>query len=320
MKQEVVYDMPEEDYRAVNALSYSAIKDINISINDYFYNRDNPKETIGKTIGKAYHRAIIDGFDVFYEQFKPPFNGENCLKSKQDLIDFCINNQIDFKESWTKDKIFDVIKSCGHSAQSYDDAKKKYETDATIIPQDSFDRIKAYSDIINKNDISKALSDAHKEVSVFWKEDGINCKARFDALIPQGVFDLKTFDNSRGLNIDKAVNMTIVNYQYDIQAYFYTKAYKAMHALKINGFENPDPSFFMIFLQTNGGLNIRTRILHSLNDSETIINAYWERASEKIENAKKLYKKHVMKKEDIRYDFFFDELQDKDLPSYYFKD
>jgi hypothetical protein len=318
----VIYDMPEDEYRAVPALSYSAIKEINVSVNDYLYSQEEEQtDTIGKTIGKAYHKAILEGFQAFHDTYKAPFIGtDDCLKSKDDLINFCTNNGVEFKQSWTKDKIFNAIQSCGHDVKSYDMEREEHEKGFIIIPSEAHKKISAYAEIIEESDIAKKLYDAKKEVSVFWREDGINCKARFDALIPEGVFDLKTFDNSKSLNIDKAVNLTIANYQYDVQARWYTKAYKAMYDAKIEGFENENPLFFMLFLKTNKGLDIRTRVLRDLNDSETIMNAYWENANQKIENAKSLFKKHIIKKEEVKYDFYFDELRDCDLPSYYFKD
>jgi hypothetical protein len=320
---EVIYNMPEEEYRTVPALSYSAIKEINVSINDYIYSQEEEEstDTIGKTIGKAYHKAILEGFDAFNSIYKPPFTAsDDCLNSKDDLINFCNKHGIEFKQSWTKDKIFDSIKSCGHDVKSYDVEREAYENNFIIIPSETHKKISAYAKIIGESDIAKKLHDAPKEVSIFWQEDGINCKARFDALIPGGVFDLKTFDNSRGINIDKAVNLTIANYQYDIQARWYTKGYKALRDAKIEGFDSENPLFCTLFLKTNKGLDVRTRVLRDLNDSETMMNAYWEHANQKIEDAKYLFKKHIIKKEKVKYDFYFNELCDSDLPSYYFKD
>lgn len=319
---EVIYNMPEDEYRAVPALSYSSIKEINVSVNDYLYfQTEEEVDTIGKTIGKAYHKAILEGFDAFNSIYKPPFTPtDDCLKSKDDLINFCNDNSIDFKQSWTKDKIFDAIKQCGHNVKSYDMERESYENNFIVIPSEAHKKISAYAEIIGKSDIAKELHNAPKEVSVFWKEDGINCKARFDALTSGGVFDLKTFDNSKGLNIDKAVNLAIANYQYDIQARWYIKGYKALYNAKIEGFNNKNPLFYMLFLKTNKGLDVRARVLRDLNDSETMMNGYWEHANQKIENAKNLFDRHIIKKEKVKYDFYFDELNDCDLPSYYFKD
>jgi hypothetical protein len=319
----VIYNMAEEEYHKTPALSYSAIKEINVSINDYLYSQDeeNSSDTISKVIGKAYHKAILEGFDAFNAIYKAPYTpDDNCLKTKDDLINFCINNDVEYKDSWTKGKIFNAIQACGHDVKSYDEEREEHEKGFVIIPSEAHNKISSYAKIIEESDIAEKMRNAKKEVSVFWSEDGINCKARFDALLPEGVFDLKTFDNSRGISIDKAVNLAIANYQYDIQARWYTKAYKALHNAKIEGFENKNPLFFTLFLKTNKGLDIRAKVLRDLNDSETMMNGYWEKANQKIENAKNIFKKHIIRKEKIKYDLFFEELRDCDLPNYYFED
>jgi len=311
----VVYNMPESEYRAVKALCQSDVKKILVSWNDYVFDRESEdKPTEAKDIGKAYHKAILEN-DL--SGFTTPLNKDDFLCSKDDYIECAEDCGADFKKSWTKEKIKDAISETGYNANFFDDAIENEKR--IILPQEVFDRIEYYRQAIENSPLRKTLDNAKKEVSIFWTDkNGIPCKGRFDALTEYGVFDLKTFDNFMQAPLNKAVNNAIVKFRYDIQGAFYYDAYKAAFEAGEEGFKEIGASFYVLFVQSQKGLNISGRFLSDLSPNNTVNNAYWEKARSDIDYAKILYKAHVIENKPTKHDFTFEPLEDQHFPLYHF--
>jgi hypothetical protein len=306
---DVIENMPADEYHAIDALSSSGIKEILVSVTDYMANEK--KETEAKTLGQAYHAAILEGVDVFNERFCTPFDGSDTLKTKEDMINFCNNNGIVYKASWNKDVIKDAINTNSDGAVFFDDAYMEHTKGRTMISEDNYNRIVAYSKIIEDEGVINNLHST--ELSVFWTDaNGIPCKARFDGISHQGVFDLKTFNNISRKPINKVVTNAIINYRYDIQAAFYIEAYNACKAAGIKHFTAKDPLFYMLFLQTEAGLNLYGQALGYYCDAD-----YWLKAQEDIETAKSLYLKYIVNKEPVQHKVNFEALADMNLPLYF---
>ena len=73
--------------------------------------------------------------------------------------------------------------------------------------------------------LAKAFTGGVPEVSVFWVEDGMPLKARFDYLKPKTIVDLKRFANQRERPVDLAILLAIAEYRYDVQCRHYLSAY-----------------------------------------------------------------------------------------------
>ena len=76
-----------------------------------------------------------------------------------------------------------------------------------------------------KNDLARSLLDnSRKELTLQWEENGVACKARMDALTPEGtIVDLKTTMDSSAKGFMKA----IVHRSYYLQAAWYLRGAKA---------------------------------------------------------------------------------------------
>ena len=74
----------------------------------------------------------------------------------------------------------------------------------------------------------RAFEGGVAEVSVFWVEDGVPLKARFDYLKPRAIIDLKSFANQRERPVDVAIRAAIAEYRYDLQARHYCDGYVAL--------------------------------------------------------------------------------------------
>ena len=313
----VHYDMPESEYRSVKALCQSDVKVINTSIQDYLYyiNNREKNDTPAKKLGRAYHSAILEG--KLHERFAMPLNKDDYLDTAADYKEFAENCGADFKKSWKKDEIKEAILEVSPDAPFFDDALEAETRE--IIGEEDFKRIEYYMNALSETDLGETLKFAKKEVAVFWTDEhGIPCKARFDAITNEGVFDLKSFVNPLGKPLQKALMGAIVNYRYDIQAKMYCDAYKACFEAGIEGFTNKSPSFYTLFLQSDKGLNMQCKVLSDLSDCSTINNAYWEQANEDISHAKKLFKDHIIDKKPLSHDLTFEPVQDQDFTLYYF--
>jgi PDDEXK-like uncharacterized protein DUF3799 len=73
--------------------------------------------------------------------------------------------------------------------------------------------------------LAKAFTGGAPEVSVFWVENGIPLKARFDYLKPKTIVDLKRFANQRERPVDLAILLAIAEYRYDVQCRHYLSGY-----------------------------------------------------------------------------------------------
>lgn len=80
--------------------------------------------------------------------------------------------------------------------------------------------------ILGHSDIGAAFTGGYAEVSVFWfcPVTGVPMKARFDYLKMRAVVDLKSFSNTNGLPVDRAIERAIANYRYNVQHCVYDEA------------------------------------------------------------------------------------------------
>jgi PDDEXK-like domain of unknown function (DUF3799) len=101
-----------------------------------------------------------------------------------------------------------------------------------VLTQDAAHEVRKAAAAITCNPhLARAFTGGVPEVSVFWVEDGVPLKARFDYLKPRAVIDLKGFANQRERPVDVAIRLAIAEYQYDVQAAHYLGAYQALHCL-----------------------------------------------------------------------------------------
>lgn len=122
-------------------------------------------------------------------------------------------------------------------AQIWDDMVGRHlaaNEGATMITpkQDRAVRIAAHM-IEQHPDAGPMLKGGYAEVSIFWycPVTGAPCKARLDYLKLQAILDLKTFSNSQGMPVNKAIERAIGNFRYNIQHVFYEQAINAARKL-----------------------------------------------------------------------------------------
>jgi len=190
---EVIYNQSDFDYRREAGCNQSSLKKILESPAHYqaaLKFRMIP--TPAMEMGTALHCLSLDGQDAF----------DNGYIKKPDGIKLNTKEGKAWKESCGRKK---VLASGG-----------KDDPWGSVLGMDASLKRLAWFDPTQKDYIK------HNEVSIYWEDHGVNCKARLDrVLIEEGiVLDLKTTDS-----VDYETFMKkVVNLGYDFQAAYYARA------------------------------------------------------------------------------------------------
>ena len=195
---EVSYNQSEFDYRREDGVNQSSLKKILDSPAHYQAAlKSKMIPTPAMEMGTALHCLSLDGSEAFDRQYikKPDGIRLNTKEGKE------------WKESVGRKKVL--------SSGGKDD------------PWGSVQGMAAELAKLAWFDPSQADYIKHNEVSVYWEDRGVNCKARLDRLmIEEGIIlDLKTTDS-----VDpEAFMKKAINLGYDFQAAYYTRAAMAAY-------------------------------------------------------------------------------------------
>lgn len=82
-------------------------------------------------------------------------------------------------------------------------------------------------------EINAAFTGGYAEVSFFWfcPETGVPMKSRADYLKMRAVVDLKSFSNTTGMPVDRAIERAIANMRYNVQHCVYDEAVAAIRSI-----------------------------------------------------------------------------------------
>lgn len=306
---QVIYDMPFEEYLAIDALSSSAIKTINVSVSDYVEERKQNKSTPSQNLGRAYHKRILEGLMAFQESYTTPFDKSDFLCTVDDIKDFLVNNGCNFKGVKSKSEFESLARELGGALYSDAVAQETRE----IISQEIYDRINVFGQYLDSE-----LLGYKTEVTVLWDWDGVPCKARFDAVNENGIIDLKTFSNPNKAMLDVLPSRIISKYRYDIQALFYIEAYRQAHEVD-SFFNSATPDFRFFWVQSQGGYNVIITRLQERSEEFYLVNAYWQKALDDIQDARDIYQLHILDHPTGKI-FLSNEitLEDHHFPAYHF--
>jgi hypothetical protein len=192
---EVWYFQPDGDYRRQPGESQSALKSILNSPAHYQAGKKRkffPSSVM--TIGTATHCKVLEGDETFENSFvlKPP---EIKFTTKEGRAWRDDNKKKTILTNEGKDRQWDSVMGMSKTLQSldwFDPSQKDYRK--------------------------------FNEVSFYWTQNGISCKARLDRVVVTDdevhVIDLKTTDS---ISLDK-FQSKLVDLGYDFQAGWYTKA------------------------------------------------------------------------------------------------
>lgn len=242
-KDGVYFDLPEEDYHKIPALSASGIKNLLISPVD-FWARSwmNPRynlqeDTEAQITGSAYHKRVLERKDAFYSKYCPEFSGVD-LPAKVDELREALRRY----GQKTEGNSNDLLARCARfGIKTYPMERAEYmakNEGKIFLTQDLIESIEISAAMIEKNPkLSRCFSGGYPEVTIIWTEERvindpegtehtvwIRFKARIDYLKTKAIIDLKTFENRAMKAVGRAIYSTMASYKYHIQAVFYLRA------------------------------------------------------------------------------------------------
>lgn len=212
-------DISMEEYNAIPYVRASGIKDMQVSIGEYWHNHINPereqKQTDATAFGTALHMYILEP-----EKFAETY----------------------------------VIKPDGMSfATKEGKAWKACNADKVVLKEEDMRHIKYLQRCVYLAGAMPYL-EGQKEITLIWDEESrhgkVRCKARVDNLGKDFALDIKTFSNSQKKPIERCVAMASANYGYHISAPFYARAVKA---------HNLNAEMLYLFIDTGGAPNVLLR-------------------------------------------------------------
>lgn len=233
----IYFGLDEDKYHAIPALSATGIKNLMVSPMDFWarswmnpWREEDIEESEAKTIGKAYHKRILEGRDAFDRAYTTPFE---CFDA--DVLDTVSDLQkaleaMSLKKTGNKPELIERVLAAKPDAKIYDHLEKAYQEThkgKSFLNVTMFRKIELSARMIEFHHALKYyFVGGYPEVTVIWfdQESGIWFKARFDYLKTQAVNDLKTFANMLSKTIEKAVYGAMASGKYHIQAALYLRA------------------------------------------------------------------------------------------------
>lgn len=257
----VYFGLPEDRYHALPWIGSSGIKQLAHSPCDWWFNspmnpmRPADKDTAARVYGRAIHHAILYGIDSFTEKYQtvPNDKGEESVSAEGLKL-------------W-----IEAEGGMPRKLKADNERMIREEYGVTLLAEPAYNQIMMAAKTITRNPfLQLAFSHGWSEVSIFWKEDGVPCKARIDYLKPKACGDLKSFRaKDRLMSIDAMVIADIKKYLYHVQAAHYSAGRVAAKELVAQGkvfaaaerpddkwlkdvFGLPNPGFAFVFYKADG--------------------------------------------------------------------
>jgi hypothetical protein len=249
----VYFGLPMADYHADPSVGSSDLRRILQAPAVYWWHsRWNPErpfvpESNAKLKGRALHKLVLEGEEAFAKAFAEapsPEGHPGALITHDDLKAKC--RELGEPVTGTKVELGKRIKQACAKAKAvepviFDEIMAAFKATADrdgleVLSRDAMHEVRQAAATITLNPhLARAFTGGIPEVSVFWEENDVPLKARFDYLKPRTIVDLKRFSNQRERPVDIAIRLAIAEYRYDVQARHYCDAYEALHHLAASG-------------------------------------------------------------------------------------
>lgn len=199
MSNGVFYGVEAQQYHAVEALSASGAKLLLRSPAHYRALRDNPKPpTAAMQLGTVVHGLILEPETFKAQVAVAPKIDRRTSFGKKAYEEFCADN-----------------------------------TGKLIISEDDHDRARRIADAVHACPLAtEQLVGGQSEVTFFWDQHGVRCKARTDYLRGGTIVDVKTCGDASPDGFARQV----ANLYYHLQAAHYLNAYRETQGWDPDGF------------------------------------------------------------------------------------
>lgn len=233
----IYFCLPEDDYHAHHALSSSGIKWLRVSPLDFWVRswmnplREVEEDTSFMTVGRAYHKRIVEGKEAFYAVYAANLDCRDfpdALHTMDEIRERL--KELGLKVGGNKPEITARLIEADPDVQVWDELVRDHEGDNAgldLLSKDLIGRIELAAAMIEKHpQLCKAFTGGAAEVSIFWhdEETGVPMKARLDRFKARAIVDLKTFSNPLGKPIDRAIAGAVASQKYHVQCAVYQDA------------------------------------------------------------------------------------------------
>jgi hypothetical protein len=301
----IYLDMPEADYFAIPALSFSTMKRLQVSpLNCWHHHlnpdREEPKETPAMRFGSALHTAILepDKFDSRYVQEIVPDDFPGCLVTMDDLKKWLLDHGMPTTAKRKQELIDRIAQRADPKVDDipfiWDIEELKFQQqhrDKIILSRPDMCRLAWIAQAAGQNEyIRSMLSDGFSEVVFVVREPdtGVLLKARMDYVKPGLIADGKSFSNSKNKPIEKAISDAILYEDYFLQAVLYTYIAKLAGKSPIL---SPEMRWRNIFIESQEPFDIR--IIGLSHRGPTGPNVYWSSAEIRMHGLIRTYANYM---------------------------
>lgn len=265
--------------------------------------------------GKATHKYFLE-FDTFFDDyaFAPDkADYEQVLDTQKDMQEYCDTNGINFAPSHNKAKLAEAIKQSGSTATIWFEVLEAFENanDGKIIlnGNDAARLLNMRDTFLMYDQLKDTFTGGYAEVSIFIKVHDIMFKCRIDYMTAHEDTDYKTFSNSLGKRIEKAVFEAIQYQMYNVQYFMYSQIMKELAARLRKGdfpiFGNVTPEFIealkspenrkfsLLFQESNAPHEcLKVELVKAMHEGATT-NEYHNSARKIYIDGFNLYKKKI---------------------------
>ncbi|OWK42170.1 PD-(D/E)XK nuclease-like domain-containing protein [Fimbriiglobus ruber] len=340
----IYFNMPETAYHASEGLSCSGIKHLTVSKLNYWHKNLNPdrepeEDTGARRFGKATHAFALES-ERFAQHFAMKLSPEDfhgALVTADDMKAFLELNGLP-KSAKKKSDLVDRIVASGLPAVIWDQELERHAAEhagKTFLSKEESKNIAGAAAVMADDPYVKAaLSGGMPEVSFFVRdpETGVMLKSRMDYVRPRSTVDIKTFSNSRGKPVEKAIFEAIFYEGYHLQCVFYNQVRElarqqlAAGEIRTHGdvseqwlkefIDTEGHGFVLIFIESSAPFHLRMELLKEAEAAGADLNVYWSSAHMRIHDMKKLYAECLEKYGDKpwRDPALPHQLEDTDLP------
>lgn len=182
--------------------------------------------------GRGLHTCVMFGEDDFLRQYcREPVLEDypDALVTMEDMRAFLKARGIQTTAKKKEELAERIRQTCDGYTLWEDVMAEARDSGKTVLKAQDYDAILRASTMIKRNpSLENCFENGIPEVSVFWEDNGVRFRARFDYLRMNAIIDLKSFTNPMGKPIKQAIRLTFQNRRHDIQASHYMNAREKM--------------------------------------------------------------------------------------------
>lgn len=351
MKDGLYIGLPEAEYHACSALSKSGMDKLEVSPLHFWHNSPmNPdyaprEKTPAMLLGTLRHKYFLER-DRFFDTYAVALNPKDypdALIGMEDLKNFMREAGIK-GVSGNKADLIKAVLEFDKDIVIWDELKESHGAEKEIISLDNMRLLEESAAMLESiPDAASLISGGIPEVSIFWtdKQTGIQLRARADYISVGKILDLKTFSNSQGAPIDKAVSRAIMSGKYHMQALMYNVGLSAIQEMyKTEGkscvhiagsfdyyleadiaeaiLNGPSPTFSFLFQATEAPYDVRIKDFRRVpNKDGATDNVYWLKARDRLRAGVNLYARYLEKYGEQKWlplDPIRSDIEDMELP------